>query len=308
MVSARPRAPARPDAQQGHRLHRSRARPPSGCAACCRRTSARRRSRSRASSRISAASRPTSRGTSTSTALQDRNETLFYRVVVDHLEEMMPIIYTPTVGQACQQFGHIFRRPRGSSSARTTAAGSPACCATGRTRTSAIIVVTDGERILGLGDLGADGMGIPVGKLSLYTACAGMHPDAVPAGDARRRHEQRGAARRPALHRPASRRGCRRGLRRARRGVRRWPRSRCSPGCIVQFEDFAQSQRVPPAREVPRPHRTLQRRHPGHRRGDAGRPPLGAAHHRRQAVRPERSCSWGAARPASASATSSSPR
>jgi malate dehydrogenase (oxaloacetate-decarboxylating) len=112
-------------------------------------------------------------------ALQDRNETLFYRLLMAHLAEMMPVIYTPVVADACQRFSEIYRRPRGLFISYPERDRIDEILANWGAEQVDVIVVTDGERVLGVGDQGAGGMGIPIGKLSLYTACGGIDPDAT---------------------------------------------------------------------------------------------------------------------------------
>ena len=109
--------------------------------------------------------------------LQDTNETLFYAVLVRNIEEMLPLVYTPTVGEGCQRFSEIWRKPRGVFLSYPNKHRIAEILSDPRFDRVRMIVVSDGERILGLGDQGAGGMGIPIGKLSLYTACAGIHPD-----------------------------------------------------------------------------------------------------------------------------------
>jgi malate dehydrogenase (oxaloacetate-decarboxylating) len=110
-------------------------------------------------------------------ALQDTNEVLFYRLLLEHVEEMTPIIYTPVVAQACEQFSHIYRRPRGMFISYPLRDSIPELLRNRPNHEVDIIVVTDGERILGIGDQGAGGLAIPIGKLSLYTLIGGIRPD-----------------------------------------------------------------------------------------------------------------------------------
>ena len=110
-------------------------------------------------------------------ALQDTNEVLFYQLLLDHIEEMTPMVYTPTVALACEQFSHIYRRPRGLFIPYPLRDSIPQLLRNRPNKDVDVIVVTDGERILGIGDQGAGGLGIPIGKLSLYTLIGGIRPE-----------------------------------------------------------------------------------------------------------------------------------
>src|SRR5699024_9401436 len=108
--------------------------------------------------------------------MQENNEILFFRLLLDNLEAMLPIVYTPTVGEACEQYSHIYRHPNGLFISWPERDAMEEVLDNAQLDDVRVIVVTDGERILGLGDQGAGGMGIPLGKLTLYTACGGVDP------------------------------------------------------------------------------------------------------------------------------------
>ena len=176
--------------------------------------------------------------------IQDNNETLFYALVSQYLEEMMPIIYTPTVGDACEQFSDIYRSSRGLFLAWEERGQIDDILRNATKDNVKVIVVTDGERILGLGDQGIGGMGIPIGKLSLYTACGGISPaytlpvmlDVGTNNEALLNDSMYMGARHPRVSEDDYDEFIELFMRAAER---RWP------GVLIQFEDFAQANAMP---------------------------------------------------------------
>ncbi len=212
--------------------------------------------------------------------LHDNNETLFFALLEQNIEDLLPLVYTPTVGAGCQQFSQLFRKPRGLFLSLPHKRRLHQILANPRFDQVEVIVVTDGERILGLGDQGAGGMGIPIGKLALYTACGGLHPATtlpimldVGTDNQERltdplylgwRHERvRGAEYDDFVEAVVA------------AITRRWPH------VLLQWEDFAKAQCDAAARPVSRPAVHLQRRRPGDGGGRGRHPAVGGQRHRR---------------------------
>ena len=211
-------------------------------------------------------------------SLQERNERLFYRTVIDHIDRILPLIYTPTVGEACREFSHIAREPKGFFITPDDRGTIRRILGNWPRKDIRVIVVTDGQRILGLGDLGANGMGIPVGKLALYTACAGIPPEAcLPVTlDVGTNNEE---LRNDVLYL---------GYPRKRLEGKAYfdlvdefvsGRAGAVSGRADPVRGFPDAERVRAAEQVPASRALLQRRHPGHGRRRPGRRVFLDAHH-----------------------------
>ena len=232
--------------------------------------------------------------------LQDNDETLFYSLIAHHIEELLPIVYTPAVGEGCQRFSEIWRKPRGLFLSYPNKDRIEQILADPRYDDVRCIVVSDGERILGLGDQGAGGMGIPIGKMALYTALGGIPPEhclpiLLDVGT-----DNESAAQRSDLYRLAA-------PARARPGVRRFCRGLCHrrrealAAHSSAVGGFCRRQRGAAAGALSRPALHLQRRHSGNRGRDHRDPAGRRQRHRHSAAASRPSPCSAPARRASAS-------